>query len=63
MKLAIIAATGQVGSLILKKALAAGFDTTAIVRNAAKLKDQPNAVIQILKDGSHQKEHIGIYQN
>lgn len=45
-KIAIIGATGQAGSLMLEKALAAGFDTTAIVRNKAKLKSQPTAVLE-----------------
>jgi putative NADH-flavin reductase len=37
MKLAIFAATGGIGRLILDQAIAAGHDVTAIVRNPAKL--------------------------
>ena len=38
MKIALIGATGFVGSAILKEALDRGHDVTAIVRNPAKLK-------------------------
>jgi len=37
MKLAIIAATGGVGEQLLRQALGAGHDVTAVVRNPAKL--------------------------
>ena len=37
MKLAIIAATGGVGEQLLRQALSAGHDVTAVVRNPAKL--------------------------
>ena len=37
MKLAIIAATGGVGQQLLRQALDAGHDVTAVVRNPAKL--------------------------
>jgi len=37
MKLAIIAATGGVGQQLLRQALGAGHDVTAVVRNPAKL--------------------------
>jgi putative NADH-flavin reductase len=37
MKLAIMAATGGVGQQLLRQALAAGHDVTAVVRNPAKL--------------------------
>jgi putative NADH-flavin reductase len=37
MKLAIMAATGGVGQELLRQALAAGHDVTAVVRNPAKL--------------------------
>ncbi|MFC4652371.1 NAD(P)-dependent oxidoreductase [Lactococcus nasutitermitis] len=45
-KIAVIGATGKSGSLIAKKALTAGFDVTAIVRNAKKLTIKPQAVIE-----------------
>ena len=38
MKLAIIAATGGVGQQLLRQALGAGHDVTAVVRNPAKLR-------------------------
>jgi len=41
MKLAVIGATGFVGSAILEEALDRGHDVTAIVRNPAKLKPHP----------------------
>ena len=37
MKLTIVAATGGIGRLILKQAVAAGHDVTAVVRNPAKV--------------------------
>src|SRR5215469_5109831 len=37
MKLAIIAATGGVGQQLLRQALDAGHDVTAVVRNPARL--------------------------
>ncbi|GLX69816.1 NAD(P)-dependent oxidoreductase [Paenibacillus glycanilyticus] len=39
MKIGVIGANGQVGSLILKEAVDRGHDVTAIVRNASKLTD------------------------
>lgn len=45
-KIAVIGATGKVGTLIAEKALSAGFDVTAIVRNASKLTFAPSAVIE-----------------
>lgn len=45
-KVAIIGATGKEGSLILKKALDAGFDVTAIVRQASKLSVHPQHVLE-----------------
>jgi uncharacterized protein len=41
MKIAVIGATGFVGSAILQEALDRGHDVTAIVRNPAKLKPRP----------------------
>jgi hypothetical protein len=41
MKIAVIGATGFVGSAILQEALDRGHDVTAIVRNPAKLKPHP----------------------
>lgn len=38
MKIAVIGATGQAGSLITEKLVAAGADVTALVRNASRLK-------------------------
>ena len=38
MKVAVIGATGQAGSLITQKLVAAGADVTALVRNASRLK-------------------------
>lgn len=37
MKIAIIGATGQAGSRIMKEAMDRGHEVTAIVRNASKL--------------------------
>ncbi|MFD0714855.1 NAD(P)-dependent oxidoreductase [Paenibacillus sp. GCM10027626] len=45
MKIGIIGASGKVGALILKEAAARGHETTAIVRNAAKLKETEAAAI------------------
>ncbi|MBQ0138156.1 MAG: NAD(P)-dependent oxidoreductase [Kurthia sp.] len=39
MKIAIIGATGKAGNKILKEAIAAGLDTTAIVRNSKKIAE------------------------
>src|SRR5579863_7641206 len=41
MKLAIIAATGGVGQQLLRQALDAGHDVTAVVRNPVKLPAAP----------------------
>lgn len=46
MKIGIIAASGKVGSLILKEAKERGHDVTAIVRDASKLKDKNVSVIE-----------------
>lgn len=46
MKIAIIGASGKAGSQILKEAVARGHEVTAIVRDAAKIKDSNVAVIQ-----------------
>lgn len=44
MKLTIIAATGGVGAGILRQALAAGYDVTAVVRNPGKLSRQVRVI-------------------
>src|ERR1700733_2135802 len=41
MKIALIGATGFVGSAILKEALSRGHHVTAIVRNSGKVTQQP----------------------
>ena len=41
MKIALIGATGFVGSAILKEALERGHEVTAIVRNLEKIKPHP----------------------
>ena len=46
MKIAIIAASGKVGSLILKEAISRGHQVTAIVRDASKLQDKTVPVIE-----------------
>lgn len=46
MKIGIVAASGKVGSLILKEAKERGHDVTAIVRDASKLKDKSVPVIE-----------------
>ncbi|MDR0300169.1 MAG: NAD(P)H-binding protein [Streptococcaceae bacterium] len=45
-KVAIIGATGKVGSLITEKAIAKGFDVTAIIRDASKMTDKNIPVIE-----------------
>ncbi|HCR12414.1 MAG TPA: 3-beta hydroxysteroid dehydrogenase, partial [Desulfovibrio sp.] len=42
MRIALIGATGYVGSAILQEALSRGHDVTAIVRHAEKLPAHPN---------------------
>jgi len=44
MKLTIVAATGGVGAELLKQAVAAGHDVTAVVRNPGKLSRQVRTV-------------------
>ncbi|KGR80285.1 NAD(P)-dependent oxidoreductase [Ureibacillus manganicus] len=46
MKVGIIAATGKVGSLVLKEAKQRGHEVTAIVRDATKLTDKSVPVIE-----------------
>lgn len=46
LKIGIIGATGKAGSLILKEAVSRGHEVTAIVRDAAKLKEEKIAVIE-----------------
>ncbi len=46
MKIAVIAASGKVGSLILKEAVSRGLQVTAIVRDASKLQDKTVPVIE-----------------
>lgn len=46
MKIGIIGATGKAGSLILKEAVSRGHEVTAIVRDAAKLKEENIAIIE-----------------
>jgi putative NADH-flavin reductase len=45
MKLTIVAATGGVGSQLLRQAVAAGHQVTAIVRDPARLPDLPVRVV------------------
>jgi putative NADH-flavin reductase len=45
MKLTIFAATGGVGRQLLRQAVAAGHDVTAVVRNPAKLAGEPVSVV------------------
>ena len=44
MKLAIVAATGGIGRLMLEQAVAAGHDVTAVVRNPANLSVPVRAI-------------------
>jgi uncharacterized protein len=46
MKIAIIGATGQAGSRIMKEALDRGHEVTAIVRNASKLGETSTRVLE-----------------
>ncbi|MDT8719044.1 NAD(P)-dependent oxidoreductase [Clostridium sp. 19966] len=46
MKIGIIGASGKEGSLILKEALGRGHEVTALVRDAAKIKEQGVKVVQ-----------------
>ncbi|MEY8371346.1 NAD(P)-dependent oxidoreductase [Aerococcaceae bacterium 50-4] len=46
MKIGIIAASGKVGSLVLKEAVERGHEVTAIVRDGSKMADQNVAVIE-----------------
>ncbi|WP_047984786.1 NAD(P)-dependent oxidoreductase [Ornithinibacillus californiensis] len=46
MKVAVIGASGKAGSLILTEAVNRGHQVTAIVRNAAKIKDQNIPVLE-----------------
>ena len=46
MKIALIGATGFVGSAILKEALDRGHEVTAIVRDPEKLKPHPKFIRQ-----------------
>lgn len=46
MKIAVIGATGQAGSLIAKKALTKGMNVTVIVRNAKRLTFEPTAILE-----------------
>ncbi|MBE7959513.1 NAD(P)-dependent oxidoreductase [Bacillus amyloliquefaciens] len=46
MKIGIIGATGKAGSLILKEAVSRGHEVTAIVRDAAKLKEEKISIIE-----------------
>jgi len=46
MKIGIVGASGKVGSLILKEASSRGHEVTAIVRDASKLKDKSESVIE-----------------
>ncbi|MGV3042007.1 NAD(P)-dependent oxidoreductase [Staphylococcus rostri] len=46
MKLGIIGASGKLGQLITKEAVAKGHDVTAIVRNKAKVTDKNVAVLE-----------------
>ncbi|MFF0389414.1 NAD(P)-dependent oxidoreductase [Kitasatospora sp. NPDC004615] len=41
MRLTVLAATGGIGRQLLEQALASGHDVTAVVRNPAKLGEQP----------------------
>lgn len=46
MKIGIIGASGEAGSLILKEAVDRGHEVTAIVRNAAKIQDKRVDVVE-----------------
>lgn len=46
MKIAVIAASGKVGSLVLKEAVSRGHQVTAIVRDASKLQDKNVQIIE-----------------
>lgn len=46
MKIGIIGANGKAGNLILKGAVNRGHQVTAIVRDASKLKEKVDAVIE-----------------
>ena len=46
MNIAVVAASGKVGSLILSEASTRGHQVTAVVRNASKLTDQSVPVIE-----------------
>ena len=46
MKIALIGATGFVGSAILKEALDRGHEVTAIVRHTEKLPPHPNFILR-----------------
>ena len=46
MKIGIIGANGKAGNLILKEAVNRGHQVTAIVRDASKLKEKVDAVIE-----------------
>ncbi|HWK24674.1 MAG TPA: NAD(P)-dependent oxidoreductase [Ureibacillus sp.] len=46
MRIGIVGASGKVGSLILKEASSRGHEVTAIVRDASKLKDKSESVIE-----------------
>ncbi|ASS62164.1 MULTISPECIES: NAD(P)-dependent oxidoreductase [Bacillus] len=46
MKIGIIGATGKAGSLILKEAVSRGHEVTAIVRDAAKLKEEKISIVE-----------------
>lgn len=53
MKLAIMAATGGVGQQLLRQALDAGHDVTAVVRNPAKLPALPRETRVVPADLAH----------
>lgn len=46
MKIGIIGATGKAGNLIVKEAIERGHAVTAIVRNASKLADHIDSVLE-----------------
>ncbi|MDM5197195.1 NAD(P)-dependent oxidoreductase [Fictibacillus enclensis] len=46
MKIGVIGATGKVGSLIINEAIERGHEATAIVRNAAKVKNEKAEVLE-----------------
>ena len=45
-KIAVIGASGKVGTLVSRKAMAKGFEVTAYVRQASRLKTEVSKVVE-----------------